>query len=47
MNVFTTRDFRNALYKDYERNRDKGWRLETTRGSRSRQWEKDTEDLKP
>ena len=47
MNVFTTRDFRNALYKDYERNRDKGWRLETTRGSRSRQWEKDTEDLRP
>jgi hypothetical protein len=52
-NIFTTRDFRNALYKDYVRNRDKdkdkgkGWRLETTRGSLSRQWEKDTQDLEP
>lgn len=46
-NIFTTRDFRNALYKDYQRNRDNGWRLETSRGSLSRQWEKDTEDLKP
>jgi len=44
-NIFTTRDFRNALYKDYLKNRDKGWRLETTRGSFSRQWEKDTEVL--
>jgi hypothetical protein len=47
LNVFTTRDFRNALYKDYLRNKDKGWRLETTRGSLSRQWEKDTELLVP
>jgi hypothetical protein len=47
LNVFTTRDFRNALYKDYLRNRAKGWRLETTQGSRSRKWEKDTQDLRP
>ena len=46
-NIFTTRDFRNALYKDYQRNKDKGWRLVTTRGSASRQWEKDTEPLSP
>ncbi|HEV2480613.1 MAG TPA: hypothetical protein VGS79_13145 [Puia sp.] len=49
MNIFTTRDFRNALYKDYVRNRGqgKGWRLETSRGSASRKWEKDTESLTP
>jgi hypothetical protein len=46
-NVFTTRDFRNALYKDYERNRTKGWRLETSHGSLSRQWEKDSQPLMP
>jgi hypothetical protein len=46
-NVFTTRDFRNALYKDYLRNRANGWRLETSPGSHSRQWEKDTEALTP
>lgn len=46
-NIFTTRDFRNAMYKDYVKNRDKGWRLETCPGSRSRQWEKDTEILAP
>ncbi len=47
MNVFTTRDFRNALYKDYVRNRDKGWRLETSKGSVSRKWEKDSFLLTP
>jgi len=45
--VFTTRDFRNALYKEYLRNREKGWRLETSRGSGSRQWEKDSRPLTP
>jgi hypothetical protein len=45
--VFTTRDFRDALYKEYLRNRDKGWRLETSKGSVSRQWEKDSRPHTP
>ncbi|HEY4336004.1 MAG TPA: hypothetical protein VGM89_08905 [Puia sp.] len=40
-NIFTTRRFRYVLYKEYLRNKEKGWRLYTSKGSQSREWEKD------
>ena len=40
-NVFTTRRFRYLLYREYLHNKDNGWRLYTSKGSQSRQWEKD------
>ncbi|GGB23142.1 hypothetical protein [Puia dinghuensis] len=43
-NVFTTRRLRYLLYKEYLRNKDKGWRLYTCKGSLSRQWETDQDN---
>jgi hypothetical protein len=43
-NVFTTREFRYLLYREYLRNKDKGWELHTSKGSKSRKWEKDIDD---
>jgi hypothetical protein len=43
-NIFTTRRFRYVLYQEYLRNKDKGWRLYTCKGSQSRQWEKDEDN---
>ena len=43
-NVFTTREFRWLLYQQYVLNKDKGWQLYTCKGSRSRKWEKDTDN---
>ena len=40
-NIFTTRRLRYVLYQEYRRNKDKGWRIETCKGSQSREWEKD------
>lgn len=43
-NVFTTKEFRYLLYREYLRNKDKGWELYTSRGSVSRKWEKDIDN---
>lgn len=44
-NVFTTRRFRYLLYQEYLQNKDKGWRLYTSKGSQSREWEKDQDNF--
>ncbi len=43
-NVFTTQEFRYLLYREYLRNKDKGWELYTVKGSQSRKWEKDVDN---
>ena len=43
-NVFTTRQFRYLLYREYLHNKDKGWQLYTCKGSVSRKWEKDVDN---
>jgi hypothetical protein len=45
VNIFTTRRLRYILYKEYLRNKDKGWRLYTSKGSQSREWEKDQDNF--
>ena len=42
--VFTPQDFRWLLYREYLRNKDKGWSLHTCKGSRSRKWDNDTDN---
>lgn len=44
-NIFTTRRFRYVLYQEYLKNKDKGWRLYTCKGSQSRDWEKDQDNF--
>jgi hypothetical protein len=43
-NVFTTQEFRYLLYREYLRNKDRGWELYTVKGSQSRKWEKDVDN---
>jgi hypothetical protein len=44
-NIFTTRRLRYVLYQEYLKNKDKGWRFYTTKGSQSRDWEKDQDNF--
>ena len=45
-NIFTTRRLRYVLYQEYLKNKDKGWRLYTSKGSQSREWENDAVPLR-
>jgi len=42
--VFTTQQFRYLLYLEYLKHKGEGWELLTSKGSRSRKWEKDVDN---
>ena len=42
--VFTTQQFRYLLYLEYLKHKGEGWEVYTSKGSRSRKWEKDVDN---